>query len=88
MKRIWTKSRVAEFERLEQLLNECLSLNSGNQITNRIARIEKLAELLSRPRRLKRTHTSFLSFLRDVAGDDLSKHPPLCKPKEAANAQA
>lgn len=43
---MWTEQRRVELEQLRQLLIECITINRGSHVIERLQRIEKLASEL------------------------------------------
>lgn len=70
----WTPDRVAEFDKLSELLRECRSLNTGNNIMKRIGRIEQIAEELCTHSWGDPVRRSFTSFLLDLMCRDNEQH--------------
>jgi hypothetical protein len=65
-KQPWPEDRQVELERLIRLVNECQSINSANQITQRLERIEMLSGQVCEADYHK-PRASFIQFLIDQA---------------------
>lgn len=61
---IWTNLRIKQLEQLRRLLNEASSLNSGNNVIERMGVVINLAKALQNSD-LNRGHQSFIQFLID-----------------------
>ena len=65
----WTVDRVMEFQKLEKLLREVRSINSGNCVLERLSTCIALAEELGRGD-LSENRKSFRDFLFDLCIED------------------
>jgi hypothetical protein len=65
-KQPWPENRRVELERLIRLVNECQSINSANQITKRLERIEMLSGQVGEAD-YRKPRASFIQFLLDQA---------------------
>lgn len=68
----WTDDRIAEYDKLTDLLRECESLNSGNNICHRIAKIEGIVADL-RKTDWQKPRKSFTSFMLDQIAADVNR---------------
>jgi len=62
----WTDERALQLEDLESLIRECVTMNNGSGIIERLQRIEDLSCKLSKAD-LVAGHNSFMGFLREIA---------------------
>ena len=65
----WTEDRRAEYQTLRDLIIECTSINSDNNITNRLQKIIALSKSLNRDN-CRIPKRSFLGFLEDLIKED------------------
>lgn len=65
-KKTWPLKRIKQLEAVEDLIRECRSLNSGNNVIGRMQRCIGIAEMLDRTN-LNRREPRFIQFLRDLA---------------------
>lgn len=73
---VWTERRVHELSQLVELIHDSRSIDSGNQIIERLKRMEKIgADLVSMD--LDTGRTSFAQFLRELAVRDRSTRASL-----------
>lgn len=71
MKRNWKNSRCHELTKLNELLNEILSMNRGSNIVGRILKCEKIARTLQSSD-MTTGRPSFVQFLTDLAAKERS----------------
>lgn len=67
-KKKWTQYRWGQLYDLEQLLSDCQSIDSANNITARLKRLMKVSSALSRTDH-KRRQSSFIQFLSELAAE-------------------
>jgi len=71
----WTESRHQELTKLIQLIRECASINSSNQIVSKLQKIEEIAKELDRGD-MSRSRWRFTMFLEQLAMKDVKPPAP------------
>lgn len=66
---MWPADRRKELSILDEILNECLRINSANCIVDRLVKIERLATVLTETN-FEYLRPSFETFLKDEATRD------------------
>ena len=64
---VWTDRRVEQFQQLQELLNECRSIDSANHIIDRLKRISEMGKALSD---WSVGEPGFIDFLREQVAKD------------------